>query len=299
MNLKQNHYSLIDFDESPESIETFIDLIKEIVSDNKRIYMSLNLKIEVLRIIKNKLIGYNVSGLDNSKSDIVINSSKTTERVVLKNNYDVYVYLLPKILDPFQLINYFKFIGDRECEIIFDSANIDDIEHQMKSITIRRPLRIVTKDSDEYSDYDKTVSMIPGSCVEPIIGSEYYYRFDSNQVIKKMNLSNLERNDYDFIRNYVINKLDNKYDIHVKTCQLSTPCSPKDRSNKLNSLSNKISSFNYRCDITCEIFKDYSIGVIVWNEVFANRKELDINNLRNQIYIYQVTNGNWKYSIIK
>ena len=114
-----------------------------------------------------------------------------------------------------------------------------------------------------------------------------------------MNLSNLERNDYDFIRNYVINRLDNKYDIQAKTCQLSTPCSPKDRSNKLNSLSNKISSFDYRCDVTCEIFKDYSIGVIVWNEIFANRKELDINNLRNQVYIYQVTNGNWKYSVIR
>ena len=30
-------------------------------------------------------------------------------------------------------------------------------------------------------------------------------------------------------------------------------------SKKLNSLANKISSFDYRCDITCEIFKDYNL----------------------------------------
>ena len=299
-----DNYSLIDFEE-----DSFIDLVNDMVNDNKRIYMSLSLKRnEQVRIIKDSLIdlGLSVSKTDDPDSDIVINLSKTTFNLPKLNNYyDVYILILPKISDPFELINYFKFIGENECEIIFDSSNIDDIEDNMKLLTIRRGARIVTKDSDEYETYEKTCSMIPviqpiiQPIIEPIIGSDYYYRIEPSEVIRKMNLSNLERNEYNFIRNYVINKLDNKYGIQVKTCQLSTPCSPKDRSTKLNSLSNKISSFNYRCDITCEIFKDYSIGVIVWSELFSNRKKLDVEKLRNQVFIYQVTNGNWKYSVIK
>jgi hypothetical protein len=105
-------------------------------------------------------------------------------------------------------------------------------------------------------------------------------------------------NDYSQIRNFVKQKLSNKLDLEIKTCQLSAPCSPKDRSKKLNSLSNKISSYDYRCDVTCEIFKDYTIGVIVWNETFANRKEINLNILKNQTFVYQLTNGNWKYTTI-
>ena len=78
---------------------------------------------------------------------------------------------------------------------------------------------------------------------------------------------------------------------------MSTQCSPKDRSKKLNSLANKISSFDYRCDITCEIFKDYTIGVLVWNEVFADRTEIDLSNIIGN-YVYQTTNGNWKFTSI-
>ena len=78
---------------------------------------------------------------------------------------------------------------------------------------------------------------------------------------------------------------------------MAAPCSPKDRSKKLNSLSNKISSYDYRCDVTCEIFKDYTIGVILWNETFANRKII-LTDLKNQTFIYQTTSGKWKYTTV-
>jgi hypothetical protein len=87
-----------------------------------------------------------------------------------------------------------------------------------------------------------------------------------------------------------------KFDLDIKTCQLSTPCSPKDRSRKLNSLSNKISSVDYRCDVTCEIFKDYTIGVIVWNETFISKEPIVC--LKNETYVYQTTHGKWKYTQI-
>ena len=89
-----------------------------------------------------------------------------------------------------------------------------------------------------------------------------------------------------------------KMDLDIKTCQLSSPCSPKDRSKKLNSLSNKISSYDYRCDVTCEIFKDFTIGVILWNETFSNRKTMEIEKLKNQVFIHQTTSGTWKYTTI-
>ena len=132
---------------------------------------------------------------------------------------------------------------------------------------------------------------------EIILASEYYYLFQSPDSILQLNLGSLTKKDYDTIREFVKTRLNVKYDIEIKTCQLSSPCSPKDRSRKLNSLSNKISSFNYRCDCTCEIFKDYTIGVIIWNEVFANRKSLPC--LKNNIYAYQTTNGNWRYTYVK
>jgi hypothetical protein len=152
--------------------------------------------------------------------------------------------------------------------------------------------RLEIKDSEEYTSYEDCIEKIS----DPALINEYYH-FDSVDSLSKLNLSNLSKNDYDLIRNYVKIKLLNRFDLDIKTCQLSTPCSPKDRSKKLNSLSNKISSFDYRCDITCEIFKDYSIGVLVWNETFANRSILDIPNLTGN-YVYQTTNGNWKCTSI-
>ena len=112
-------------------------------------------------------------------------------------------------------------------------------------------------------------------------------------------MSSLTKREYDAIRNFVKVKLINKLIIDdVKTCQLSTPCSPRDRSKKLNSLSVKINNCEHRCSVTCEIFRDYTIGVVLWNETFSNRKSLDIEQLKNEIYIYQTTSGTWKYTTV-
>ena len=155
------------------------------------------------------------------------------------------------------------------------------------------PEPLIIKDSKEFESYNeltKELKLIENS----VIVSEYYYKFEAPETIKNLDLCNLTKNDYEKIRSFVKLKLANKMDLDIRTCQLSSPCSPKDRSKKLNSLSNKISSFDYRCDVTCEIFKDYTIGVILWNETFANRKALSISN--NQTFIYQTTSGNWKYT---
>ena len=58
---------------------------------------------------------------------------------------------------------------------------------------------------------------------------------------------------------------------------------------------NKINFFQFRCDITCEIFKDHSIGIVVWNEMFKN-KSYKIEP--NQTFVYQTTNGDWRYTTI-
>jgi hypothetical protein len=133
--------------------------------------------------------------------------------------------------------------------------------------------------------------------MESTVVSEYYYNFESSKQIKSLDLQNLSKKDYDLIRNFVKVKLTGKMDLDVKTCQLSAPCSPRDRSKKLNSLSNKISSYDYRCDVTCEIFSDYTIGVILWNETFSNRTNTFIVP-KNQAFINQTTRGTWKFTSI-
>jgi hypothetical protein len=131
---------------------------------------------------------------------------------------------------------------------------------------------------------------------DAIYASEQYYRFEAPESIQNMDLKNLTKKNYDTIRNFIKLKLNCKFDIDVKTCQLSTPCSPKDRSRKLNSLSNKISSIDYRCDITCEIFKDYTIGVIIWTDLFSSKEKINLEI--NEVYVYQTTSGKWKYTNI-
>ena len=126
-----------------------------------------------------------------------------------------------------------------------------------------------------------------------VIVSESYYNF----TIKSLNLdiSNLSKKDYEQIRNFIKLKLNGKLDLDIKTCQICSPSSPKDYSKKLNSLMNKINFFQFRCDITCEIFKDHSIGIVVWNEMFKN-KSYKIEP--NQTFVYQTTNGDWRYTTI-
>jgi hypothetical protein len=286
-----NDISLIDFlDPDPETfdenMESFIEFVNDLVFQNKRIYMSLNLSSNKLLLLENKIKsnGISISRRDNPSSQIVINSSLTTERSILENTYSVYIMILPEINSQLDLLIMFKDIPEGS-EIYTDSSQT--INYNSGETVPEQ----IFKDSNEYPTYLECIRNL----TDPVLAMDNYYTFESPEYIQKLNLSNLTKKEYDLIRNFVKSRLSNKFGIDTKTCQLGTPCSPKNRSRNLNSLSNKISSFNYRCDVTCEIFKNYSIGVIVWNELFSSRK-LNTSDLKNQVYIYQTTLGTWKYS---
>jgi hypothetical protein len=290
--------SLIDLlDKDPETYESnesdFVDLVHNLVLEGKRVYMSLNMTLDKLKSIESqiKTKGVSISRKDNCESSVVINSSKTTRNnLFLKGKYSVYILIFENNVD---IVNYLKFIGNDPVEIYFDSSKFKNIEKCISEIYEKKIPKENFKvvDSEEYNIYEDC------KCKDPVLVNEYYL-FDSSESLKKLNLSNLSKNDYDIIRNYVKIKLLNKYSLDIHTCQLTTPCSPKDRPGKLNSLTNKISSFDYRCDVTCEIFKDYTIGVLVWNEIFSDRGELDLKNLVGTNYVYQTTNGKWKITSI-
>lgn len=292
-----NNCSLIDLLDSDDETyslnqEMFIDTIKSL--ENKRIYISLNVSIQKLKRIETALInaGISVSRKDNPESNVVINSVKTSKDTILINNYDVFFLIFEKITDPIDILDYLcHCVVNRDCEVYFDSSRIKNIEKIINKLTSDKIIqRNIIKDSHEYTTYESCITDKDHECV--IISD--YYTFESSNAIQKMNLSNLTKNDYDTIRNFVKFNL-SKLDIETRTCQLTTPSSPKDRRIKLNSLSNKVSSVNYRCDVTCEIFKDYTIGVIVWNDCFRGKK---VVIEKNKVYVYQTTNGNWKYTTV-
>ena len=279
-----------------ESTECLIDFISE--NREQSIYMSLALPTSKILEIEKELkdIGVNVSR-NESESNIVLHSSKNIHKSFLKCKYQIYIFITPLFEYPLDVLYYLKEIGKTEVNIFMDSSRLTNINESINKINCQENLspRLLIKDSKSYESYNE---LIKDTINESCIVSEYYYCFEASEAITLFDLQNLSKREYDTIRNFVKLKLMNKLGIEVKTCQLSTPCSPNDRSKKLNSLSNKISSYDYRCDITCEIFKDYTIGVIVWNEMFANRKSFDIATLKNQIFIYQTTNGKWKFTNI-
>ena len=297
-NLLDN-VSLFDLvDPDPENynynVEQFIEFVKEFKNEH-RIYMSLNLQpnklLEIESLLKEN--GISVSRKDSEQADIVINSCKTTEKAFLKGRYSIFIFSPPLFEESMELVSFFKDIFTNECEIFIDSSKLKNISQHLKMICkesiIPRP---IIKDSIDFNSYSEIKKIIES---EIIMASECYYNFQAPESLLKLDLMNLTKKDYDLIRNFVKNKLTMKYSLEIKTCQLAAPCSPKDRSKKLNSLSNKISSYDYRCDCTCEIFKDYSIGVIVWNDFFKNRKKI---NIVNQYFVYQTTYGTWKYTSI-
>jgi hypothetical protein len=289
-----NYYDLQDTD--PETyqsnLESFIDMFQEF--QDKRVYVSLNLStnklLEIESLLKNDYTVFRKEQ-ENTESHIVLNSCKTTRKCLLKNQYDIYIYSLPNDLEQLDFIEYFKDTMHDNCEIFVDTANSEHIEQAIESIYQTPQTKILIKDSKE--TFESVESM---DLETPIYASEEYYRFTSPETIQIMDLRNLSKKDYDVIRNFIKLRLLTKYNTEVKTCQLTTPCSPKDRSRKLNSLSNRISSIDYRCDVTCEIFKDYTIGVVVWNETFVSKEP--INCLKNEIYVYQTTQGKWKSTTI-
>jgi len=274
--------NLFDFEQ-----DSFVEMVRSF--KDKKVYISLSLNLNQIKLIESLLkedCQVFRKEPENFESGIVINSCKTTQKTLLKFKYDIYIYYLPDDLENLDVINYFK-----ECfcdsEIYIESSNNDYIE----SVLNFSFSKIVAKDSKQTFETLESIKI-----QNLIVASEEYYSFTSPESIQKMDLRNLSKKDYDTIRNFIKLKLMSNFDLDIKTCQLSCPCSPKDRSRKLNSLSNKISSVDYRCDVTCEIFKDYSIGVVVWNETFTTKQPIVC--LKNETYVYQTTQGKWKYTQI-
>ena len=282
-----NYIDLIDPNLFDSNVESLVEFISE--NKDKSIYLSLNLHISKILQIEKLLKKVNVS---RSGTGIVINSSKTIEKSFLKNKYDIYIFITQNFDYPLDLLYYLK--ESSNAVIYIDSSKIKNINCALKNIKNSNDIeRTILKDSKEFESYQEIEKEITDNISNSTVVSEKYYKFEAPENFHKMDLSNLIKKDYDIIRNYVKLRL---VDLDIKTCQLSAPCSPKDRSKKLNSLSNKISSYDYRCDITCEIFKDFTIGVVVWNEMFANRKSLKVP--KNQTFIYQTTSGKWKYTTV-
>jgi hypothetical protein len=296
-NFPKFQFEYIDFlDNEPEVFNENIVSFADFIAENKEssIYISMNIHVSKIllleKLLKEREI--NVSRNEKGNNGVVINSSKTIENSFLKRKYDMYIFITQNLETDLQLLYYLKEING---VVYIDSSKMKNIKSSLKQITSRTiPERMTIKDSKEFEGYNSLLKEIDHP--DPVVVSESYYSFECPENIQKLNLSNLTKKDYDVIRNFVKIKLNGKLDLDVKTCQLSAPCSPKDRSKKINSLSNKISSSDYRCDVTCEIFKDYTIGVVLWNENFSNRKSIEIT--KNQIFIHQTTSGKWKFTTI-
>ena len=275
------------------------------IPKDKKIYISLNISVQKLLYIESKLKenGYTVFRKEEQErykqeqtGIIVLNSSKTTQKLFLKNEYHIYIFALPNDLERLDLLYYFKDILTDLTEEIYIESNCNEYTEStlMKLYKEKSDIPLIV-DSKEF--FDSVKSMKIENVTNCIYASENWYRFEAPENIQKMDLKNLSKKEYDIIRKFVLVKLKCKFNLdEIKTCQLSCPCSPKDRSRKLNSLSNKISSIDYRCDVTCEIFNDYTIGVVIWNDTFASKDKITI--LKNEVYVYQTTSGKWKYTKI-
>jgi hypothetical protein len=271
-------------------MDSFVDFIHE--NKNKRIYISIpsTLFIELEKKLKEKV---DVSRKETN--NIVMSTSKVIQKSFLKERYDIYIFITQPFEYPLDLLYYLKEVYPG-AEVYIDSSQIKRVANALRQINYcLQPERITVKDSKEYPSYDELVQDLENPEIAVIV-TEQYYCFVAPKTIQSMDLSQLTKKQYDLIRSFVKLKLSNQIDLEVSTCQLSAPCSPKDRSKKLNSLSNKISSYDYRCDVTCEIFRDYTIGVVVWNETFSNRKSLTVQ--KNNIFVYQTTSGTWKYTSV-
>jgi hypothetical protein len=297
-NLNLSYFDLVDDDTFTfdRNLESFI----ETIPFNERVYISLNLPIKTIKSIESQLkdLGHKVfrQEPEENLNGIVLNTSVTTCKTLLKLDYRFYFFVLPNNLNDLDILNYFKDILTTSTqEVYIDSSNNEIVEESFSRIYNQSFNRLIFKDSRETFETLKSLNSLKSlNIADAIVASEEYYQIQASEAIKSMDLKNLTKRDYDTIRNFIKSRLISKFDLDIKTCQLTTPCSPKDRSRKLNSLSNKISSVDYRCDVTCEIFRDYSIGIVIWNEMFTKREK--ITCLKNETYIYQTTSGTWKYT---
>jgi hypothetical protein len=264
--------------------------IEEFVQENhdKKIYISVANPVKLTGL--QSLL--DCSETETGQPGVVLQNSRVLHRGFLKYNYDIYIFITKLIEQPLDLFYYLKETGTGE--VYFDAARVKSTTALLESLQTEETVeRLTVKDSIEFENYDDLAVEVP----DGVIVSEGYYRFDPPKNIKQLDLRNLSKRDYDLIRSFVKTKLVSRLDLDVKTCQLASPCSPRDRAKKLNSLANKISSYDYRCNVNCQIFSDYSIGVVIWNETFSDRKELNVE--KDQSFIYQTTNGKWKYTTVR
>jgi hypothetical protein len=264
--------------------------IEEFVQENydKKIYISVAnpVKLTGLQTL------LDCSETETGAPGVVLQNSRVLHRGFLKYNYDIYIFITKLIEQPLDLFYYLKETGTGE--VYFDAARVKSTTALLESLQTEETVeRLTVKDSIEFENYDELAVEVP----DGVIVSEGYYRFDPPKNIKQLDLRNLSKKDYDLIRSFVKTKLVSRLDLDVKTCQLASPCSPRDRAKKLNSLANKISSYDYRCNVNCQIFSDYSVGVVIWNETFSDRKDLNVE--KDQSFIYQTTNGKWKYTTVR
>jgi len=280
------------YDTDPETFEENVENIIELFEPGKRVYISCDFSNDKLKHLEQRC-GKSTSRKEDQNKNIIINSVKTTEKMFLEHSYDIFIFSFHDIKDPLKLVCYLKdTLGNKPVDIYIDT-DLHSFHSNLKELCSPETIpRYTIKDSQEYNTYQ---DLIKDTQFEPIIITEYYCKL---QLEGKYNLSSLSKKDYESIRYFIKTKLITKFDMDIKTCQLSYPCSPKDRSKKLNSLSNKISSYDYRCNVTCEVFKDFSVGVIVWNDFFSDRTELALHELKNKNYIYQTTSGTWKFTTI-
>lgn len=293
-----NLFDLIeqDAEQFKTNVTQFVEMVNSFIKS--KVYISLSLSINKITYIE-KILKESHQVFrkepEEFESGIVLNTSTTTRKTLLKYNYDYYIFVLPELDESLDIVYYFKdILGDTQAEIYLESSNNDQVEKCLMNM-YKSKMYLHPKDSKEYTLSSNIEELFPDK--EIIFASDKFYRFDAPQTIQNMDIKNLSKKNYDTIRNFIKLKLNNVFDIDIKTCQLGCPCSPKDRSKKLNSLSNKISSIDYRCDVTCELFKDYTIGVVIWNETFAD-KTFEFSKSENSIYIYQTTMGTWKYTTI-
>jgi hypothetical protein len=204
---------------------------------------------------------------------------------------------IKKVNHPVHILKYLI----NQTDLIVDEPTMDLIDSSLAFLNNKIDKKKVDSVKD-YSTYEECLKDIYSESnnnqnKEVIMASDDYFILEPSQKIKNMDLSNLSKTDYEIIRTFVKIKLFKSKSIDIRTCQLATPSSPKNRSKNLNSLSNKISSIDYLCDATCEIFEDYSIGVVIWTELFADKSVFDIKLLSKGIYIYQTTSGRWKFTM--
>jgi hypothetical protein len=283
-----NTVEFIDVEDSSGDVLPFVEFVDSLIKDNsKTVLISLDINVKKInQIFKELSKSYKVSKELNN-SQIVFHTCNE----YISQKFDYIFCKLPDLTP----INYIKYLYLKTDHMFIDEGSFDNLEKNKFKLNYDYTIepKICVEDSIEYSSYDEIIEKIGNDNV--IMATESYLKIEANNAIKELDLSNLSRLHYNIIRDYVKFKVERKLNFEYKTCQLTTPSSPVDRSKKLNSLSNKISSFNYRCEITCEIFKDYRIGIVIWDPLFS---QCNINKsvLKNNIYVYQTTRGNWKYS---